>query len=199
MELIKARQVRFARLVEVGGQPEAYLPFSDPEKDKTFIRAAKGVRVVTINQEPTAKRKDFGVVGYVKQKYATYLVFLKTLKALAGRRVIGIDYNALKTADVRIGGKAPRMRKPLERAKPKRGILSEGSASKAAKQEKTRPKPQPKTFRVDVRVTTTAQRQIEVRAWNANEARSNALREIEQAASFDPERMSVRTLRVRRQ
>src|SRR5687767_12887452 len=104
MEVTTAKQVRFGKLVEAGGKPEAYLPFSDPETDKAFMRAVKEERVVTLKQDPTSKRKDFGMVGYLKEKYATYLLFAKTLRAFSGQRVIGIDYGVLQSADVRIGG-----------------------------------------------------------------------------------------------
>ena len=98
MEVTTAKQVRFSKIVETGGKPEAYLPFSDPEKDPAFMRAAKEGRVVTIKQEPTAKHKDFGIVGYIKEKFATYLIFPESLKAFSGQRVIGIDYGVLQSA-----------------------------------------------------------------------------------------------------
>src|SRR5688572_6342208 len=119
MEVTNVKQVRFGKIVEVGGKPEAYLAFSDPGKDPSFMRAAKESRVVTIKQEPTSKHKDFGIVGYVKEKYATYLIFPKSLRDFDGQRVIGIDYSILQSADVRIGGKVPAPRRKLEPKKAK--------------------------------------------------------------------------------
>src|SRR5215207_635860 len=119
MEVTTAKQVRFTKIVETGGKPEAYLPFSDPEKDPAFMRAAKEGRVVTLKQEPTAKHKDFGIVGYMKEKFATYLIFPRTLKARSGQRVIGINYDLLQSADVRIGGKVSAIPKKSAPKKPK--------------------------------------------------------------------------------
>ena len=119
MEIGNIKQVRFAKILEAGGKPEAYLAFSDPDKDPSFMRAAKESRVVTIKQEPTSKRKDFGIVGYVKEKYATYLIFPKSLQEFSGQRVIGIDYSILQSADVRVGGKVPARRKKPEPKKQK--------------------------------------------------------------------------------
>jgi len=35
---------------------------------------------------------DFGMVGFKEQKGATYLVFLKSLKRFADKRIVGIDW-----------------------------------------------------------------------------------------------------------
>ena len=100
MEPGTAKQVRFSKLVEKRGDPKAYLPFGNPEKDRSFMRAVKEHRVVTIKQEPTSKQKDFGVVGFLKDKYVTYLVFPRSLSEFGGQRVIGIKYDVLHSADV---------------------------------------------------------------------------------------------------
>jgi len=202
MEVMTAKQVRFAKIVEVGGQPEAYLPFSDPEKDKAFMRAAKDVRVVTLKQEPASKRKDFGIVGYVKENYATYLIFPKSLGAFEGQRVIGIDYDVLGSADVRIGGKVPAVpKRPAN--KTKLAKVPERPSPEPAKKEKPKPEPkpepQPETFTVDVRVTAIEDKQVQVRAWNAKEARALALKETEGASDFNAERMSAKVVRLRKQ
>src|SRR5688572_8992190 len=134
MEVSTAKQVRFGKIVEAGGKPEAYLAFSDPDKDRSFMRAAKESRVVTIKQDPTSNRKDFGIVGYVKEKYATYLIFPKSLEEFNGQRVIGIDYGILQSADVRVGGKvpaAPKKPKPKEE-KTKAAAIPKPEPSKPA-------------------------------------------------------------------
>src|SRR5688572_33387494 len=95
MEVSTVKQVRFAKLVEIGGTPTTYLPFGDIEKDKAFVSAVKEDRVVTIKQEPTSKQKDFGTVGFLKEKYVTYLVFPKSIRQFSGQRVIGIKYDLL--------------------------------------------------------------------------------------------------------
>ena len=203
MEVTTAKQVRFSKIVETGGKPEAYLPFSDPEKDPAFMRAAKEGRVVTIKQEPTAKHKDFGIVGYVSEKFATYLIFPKTLKAFNGQRVIGIDYDVLQSADVRIGGKVSAVPKRAEAKKPKEKPAKAEPEPKPApvkpepKPKKEKPKPEPKRFIAEVVVTTIDRRQVEVSAWNATEAKAKALQQVEE--EFDPKRASVKVVKLRKQ
>src|SRR5687767_14739914 len=116
MEVLEAKQVRFAKLVEAGGTPTTYLAFGDAEKDKSFMRAVKEERVVTIKQEPASKHKDFGIVGFLKEKYVTYLVFPKTLREFSGQRVIGIKYDVLGSANVVAFGEPHKPRRPKSRA-----------------------------------------------------------------------------------
>jgi len=202
MEVSNVKQVRFGKIVEAGGKPDAYLAFSDPGKDASFMRAAKESRVVTIKQEPTSTRKDFGIVGYVKEKYATYLIFPKSLKDFDGQRVIGIDYSILQSADVRIGGKVPAPRKKPE---PKKGKARSAAIPKPeppkpapkAEPKPEKPKPQPKRFTVEIQITTVERKQIEVTARNQSEAKANAIREIEVSSDFDKARMKVKAVKVR--
>jgi hypothetical protein len=202
MEVSNVKQVRFGKIVETGGKPEAYLAFSDPDKDPSFVRAAKESRVVTIKQEPTSKRKDFGIVGYVKEKYATYLIFPKSLKEFDGQRVIGIDYSILQSADVRIGGKVPAPRKKPETKKERTrsaAIPKPKPPKPAPKSEPKpeKPKPQPKRFRVEIQITTVDRKEVEVTAWNQSEAKANAIREVEASSNFDKARMTVKVVKVR--
>jgi hypothetical protein len=196
MEASNVKQVRFAKIVEAGGKPEAYLAFSDPDKDPSFMRAAKESRVVTIKQEPTSTRKDFGIVGYVKEKYATYLIFPKSLREFDGQRVIGIDYSILQSANVRIGGKVPAPRKKPEAKKVKSAAIPKPEPPKPEpKPEK--PKPQPKRFRVNVQITTVDRKEVEVTAWNQAEAKASAIREVEASSNFNKARMAAKAVKVR--
>jgi len=201
MEVSNVKQVRFGKIVETGGKPEAYLAFSDPARDPSFMRAAKESRVVTIKQEPTSKHKDFGIVGYVKEKYATYLIFPKSLREFDGQRVIGIDYSILQSADVRIGGKvpAPRRKPEPKKEKAKSAAIPKPEPSKPAPKSEPKPekpKPQPKRFRVEVQITTLDEKEIEVTAWNQAEAKTGAVREVEASTDFDKARMTVKVLKV---
>ena len=202
MEVSNVKQVRFGKIVEVGGKPEAYLAFSDPDKDPSFMRAAKESRVVTIKQEPTSKHKDFGIVGYVKEKYATYLIFPKSLREFDGQRVIGIDYSILQSADVRIGGKVPAPRRKLEPKKAKTRLAATPkpeSLKPAPKSEPKpeKPKPQPKRFTVELQITTVDRKEIEVTVWNQTEAKANAIREIQTSTDFDKARMTVKAVKAK--
>lgn len=200
MEVSNVKQVRFAKIVEAGGKPEAYLAFSDPDKDPSFMRAAKESRVVTVKQDPTSTRKDFGVVGYVKEKYSTYLIFPKSLREFSGQRVIGIDYGILESADVRIGGKVPAPRKTPPPKKERSAAISNKKPPKPEPKPKPeKPKPQPKQFRVEVQITTVDRKEIEVTAWNQAEAKANAIREIQSSTDFDKARMTVKAVKAQKE
>ena len=202
MEVSNVKQARFGKIVEAGGKPEAYLAFSDPDNDPSFMRAAKESRVVTIKQEPTSKRKDFGIVGYVKEKYATYLIFPKSLREFSGQRVIGIDYSILQSADVRIGGKVPAARKEPapKKEKVRLAVIPKPDAPKSPPKPEPKPeepRPQPKRFTVEIQITTVDRKEIEVAAMNQAEAKANAIREIEASTSFDKARMKVKAVKAK--
>jgi hypothetical protein len=90
--------VRFSELIEKAGKPEIYLPLSDPKLDRNFMGAAREGRVLSIKQEPTGTKKDFGTVGFVAEKYLSYLVFPKPLTEFKDKRVVGIKYDILSDA-----------------------------------------------------------------------------------------------------
>src|SRR5688572_20763918 len=95
-----AGTVRFSELVKAAGQPEVYLPLADPKQDRNFMRAAREQRVVSIKQEPTGTKKDFGTIGFLAEKYLTYLIFPKPLTTFADKRIVGIKYDTLNQASV---------------------------------------------------------------------------------------------------
>ena len=105
-----AKSVRFTAVVAAAGKPKVYLPFSDPTQDRSFMQAANENRVLTIRQEPTATRADFGTVEYNEEKSATYLIFPKSLAGFSGARVIGIKYDVLEDASF-VASPAPRLSK----------------------------------------------------------------------------------------
>lgn len=92
-----ASTVRFAKLVAQGGTPEVHLSWVAPAKDRELQRAAKQHRLVTVHQRARGP-KDYGVVGLETAPDAQYLVFPKSLRAFAGRKVIGIKYEMLEDA-----------------------------------------------------------------------------------------------------
>lgn len=192
MEMIEAKQVRFSKLVEEGGEPAAYLPFGDPEKDKSFLRAVREQRVVTIKQEPTSKHKDFGVVGFLKEKYVTYLIFPRSLRPFSGQRVIGIKYDALSPDKViPFGGPQP----PRVKAKAAKEPKDEPAPKLEPRKEK--PAPNPKQFSVRVRVTATVEKDVEVTAWNKREAESKAREEVQEGIDFSNASRQTKVARVR--
>jgi hypothetical protein len=154
-----AQTVRFSAVVAASGTPEVFLPFSDPARDKTFQRAVREQRVLTISQENVGTKKDFGSVGFIEGKLVTYLLFPKSLRAFEGKRVIGIRYDTLRTAKV---------------ASPKEPARVARKSTPAKRPRPMPAPPKPKQFTAKVHVTATADLTVTIDALNKSEARSKA-------------------------
>ena len=154
-----ADTIRFTEVVKSAGTPEAYLPLADPKHDRDFMRAVKDQRVLSLKQEPTGTKKDFGTVGFVPEKYVSYLVFPRSLKAFEGKRVIGIKYDALQQA-------------ALSTPRAMTNALGRGRSTKPKPPSK--PKPRPKRFTALVRLTSRNDVRVTVSAFNEDEARTKA-------------------------
>src|SRR5882757_6959436 len=70
---------------------------------------------MTVKQEMVGSAKDFGIVGFIREKNASYLVFPKSLKEFQDRRIVGIKYDLIETP-----GPIGRVVKPEAPAKSKR-------------------------------------------------------------------------------
>ncbi len=90
MKLLKAKTVRFSQVVEKCGGPQVYTLWQKPAADRHFQAQIKNSRIVTIQKGESGT--DFGIVGFKGGKGATYLVFPKSLKGFADKRIIGIDW-----------------------------------------------------------------------------------------------------------
>lgn len=107
------KTVRFAQVVDHSGTPEPYTLWTAPEKDPEFQRAVKSDRVMSVHQENTGSKKDFGIVGFSPDPLAQWLIFPKSLKGFEGRRVVGVKYDLLKDAAGNSGAPTARARKKL--------------------------------------------------------------------------------------
>jgi hypothetical protein len=92
----KTQTARFSEVVFACGQPEAFVPWTPLEKNKDFVKAQRENRLMTIKQEPIGTKKDFGVVGLIKGKSLTYLIFPKPLTHFENHRIVGINYGLVK-------------------------------------------------------------------------------------------------------
>ena len=90
MKLLKVKTVRFSQVVEKCGRPQVYTLWQKPAADRHLQAQIKNSRVMTIQKSESGT--DFGVVGFKGRKGATYLVFPKSLKRFADKRIIGIDW-----------------------------------------------------------------------------------------------------------
>ncbi len=90
MKLLKVKTARFSQVVEKCGRPQVYTLWQKPAADHHLQAQIRNSRVMTIQKSESGT--DFGVVDFKGRKGATYLVFPKSLKRFADKRIIGIDW-----------------------------------------------------------------------------------------------------------
>ena len=93
MRLLKVKTTRFAEVVEKSGKPQVYTLWQKPSKDRHLQSQLKNYRVMTILKNESGT--DFGIVGLKESKDARYLIFPKSLKRFAEKRIIGINWDAV--------------------------------------------------------------------------------------------------------
>jgi hypothetical protein len=94
------KTARFTKVVGACGEPENYLLLMEPAKDRTLQQAVKANRVMTVSLQIAGTKTDHGEVGFEPGPGRQFLVFPKTLRAFAGHRVVGINYNLLNSQAV---------------------------------------------------------------------------------------------------
>ena len=95
MKVLKTKAKRFADVVEVGGKPEVYTLWQKPAQDRRLQSEIKNHRVMTILK--TDAGTEFGMVGFKERKAASYLLFPKSLKRFENNRIVGINWDLVKT------------------------------------------------------------------------------------------------------
>ena len=90
MKLLKVKTARFAQMVEECGKPQVYTLWQEPSTDRHLQSQLKNNRVMTIQKSESGT--DFGIVGLKDSKDARYLIFPKSLKRFANKRIVGIDW-----------------------------------------------------------------------------------------------------------
>ena len=95
MKLLKTKTQRFTDVVEQAGRPEPYTLWQKPAQDRHLQSEIKNHRVMTILK--TEAGSEFGMAGFKEQKGASYLVFPKSLKRFENNRIIGINWDLVKT------------------------------------------------------------------------------------------------------
>jgi hypothetical protein len=94
MKLLKTKTVRLSQVIEKCGKPQVYTLWQKPSNDRHLQAQLKNNRVMTILKTETGT--DFGITGFKEKKGATYLVFPKSLKPFADKRVVGIDWTLVR-------------------------------------------------------------------------------------------------------
>ncbi|MGE5212061.1 MAG: hypothetical protein ACM3NN_00065 [Nitrospirota bacterium] len=90
MKLLKTKTARFSRVIEKSGKPQVYTLWQKPSADRHLQSQIKNHRVMTILKSESGT--DFGIVGFKETKEARYLIFPKSLKRFAEKRIVGIDW-----------------------------------------------------------------------------------------------------------
>src|SRR3954470_16755377 len=97
----KGKSMRFDILLEKSGKPELATLWGEPEKDPAFMRAVKENRVVTVCQQNVGTKKDYGLVGFFKEKNASFLIFPKRISLAPETKIIGIKYDKIAESKAR--------------------------------------------------------------------------------------------------
>jgi hypothetical protein len=188
--------VRFSVVLQASGEPEVYLPLTNPRNDRQFMQAVREHRVLSLKQEPAGSKKDFATVGFVEEKFVSYLVFPKSLEAFEDKRVIGIKYDRLQTAEVTTprGGSEKRPPKPRATSTGK-----QPGPTPPESKPKPSPPPPPPQFTATVRCTATEDVTVTVEARNPKEARSKAEESARSKGDWSAAKVETKVVRLRRE
>jgi hypothetical protein len=94
MKLLTIKTTRFSRIVEKCGKPQVYTLWQKPSADRHLQAQIKKSRVMTILKSESGT--DFGIVGFKESREARYLIFPKSLKRFAEKRIIGMDWTLVR-------------------------------------------------------------------------------------------------------
>jgi hypothetical protein len=94
MKLLTIKTTRFSRIVEKCGKPQVYTLWQKPSADRHLQAQIKKSRVMTILK--SERGTDFGIVGFKESREARYLIFPKSLKRFAEKRIIGMDWTLVR-------------------------------------------------------------------------------------------------------
>lgn len=90
MKLLKIKTARFSEVIENCGKPHVYTLWQKPSADRNLQAQITKTRVMTILKSESGT--DFGILGFKESREARYLIFPKSLKRFAEKRIIGIDW-----------------------------------------------------------------------------------------------------------
>jgi hypothetical protein len=96
VKVLKTKTTRFADVVQAVGKPEVHTLWQKPAQDRHLQSEIKSNQVMTILK--TEAGSEFGMVGFKEQKGgASYLIFPKGLKRFENHRIVGINWDLVKT------------------------------------------------------------------------------------------------------
>src|SRR5262249_61650836 len=91
----RPRTAPCGQIVKKAGKPEVNPLWLKPAQDRHLQSEIKNNRVMTILNSESGS--EFGMVGFKQQKEARYLVFPKGLKRFENHRIVGINWDLVKT------------------------------------------------------------------------------------------------------
>lgn len=133
--------MRFSNVVEKSGQPETHLILVKPAKDRALQAAIKSQRVMTVRQESVGTKTDRGEIGFHSGSSRQFFVFPKSLRAFAGRTVVGIKYDLLGNEEVPKSERAAAPQTPKKT--PRKAATPSSPESKPARPRKARAEKSP--------------------------------------------------------
>jgi hypothetical protein len=95
MKLLKTKTKRFADVVDGAGKPEVYTLWQKLAQDRHLQSEIKNHRVMTILKSEAGS--EFGMIGFKETKGASYLIFPKSVKRFENRRIVGINWDLVRT------------------------------------------------------------------------------------------------------
>lgn len=135
--------VRFSVIVAKCGQPKAHTQWLPLEKDEELKKAAEDERVLTVHLQNVGTKKDHGEIGLLKKGQRALLIFPKTLRRFAGKRVVGINYDLLRNDMPAEPPAAPKTHEKKSRSEPETKLkLVKEKPVKNAKAARSKPPPQ---------------------------------------------------------
>jgi hypothetical protein len=90
MKLLKTKTARFSQVVENCGEPKVYTLWQKASADRHLQTQLKKNRVMTILKNESGT--DFGIAGFKERKDARCLIFPRSLKRFANKRIVAIDW-----------------------------------------------------------------------------------------------------------
>jgi hypothetical protein len=94
MKLLKIKTARLSQVIEKCGKPQVYTLWQKPSVDRHFQSQIKNNRVMTILRSDSGT--DFGIIGFKESRTTRYLIFPKSLKRFAEKRIVGIDWALIR-------------------------------------------------------------------------------------------------------
>ena len=112
--------VRFSKIVETAGRPSVHTLWIEPVKDPVLQKAIRENRVMTIHQRPAGTKTDYATIAFENKVSGQVLIFPKSLRSFADKRVIGVNYDLLEWPAVPESQQAPKPQppKPTKKSKP---------------------------------------------------------------------------------